>query len=75
MNNEVSMLINLDHVISVKPIRIMTRGGVIEGYWIRATNNKKYRAISIPQELKVELNKTVSVSSAPIEEEVHSYEQ
>lgn len=48
----VDMLINLDHIISVKPIRIVGRDNIIQGHWLRLTNGKKYRAISIPMELQ-----------------------
>ena len=46
------MLINYDHIISVKPINILTDSGVIEGYWVRTSNGKKYRALEIPDEIK-----------------------
>ncbi len=42
------MLINLDHIISVKPIKIPMDDKVVDGYWIRTTNEKKYRATSVP---------------------------
>ena len=43
-----SILLNLDHIISVKPINIVVEQGVIQGYWIRMTNGKKYRAMEVP---------------------------
>jgi hypothetical protein len=51
-----SMLINLNHIISIKPIRMVLEEKVVEGYWIRTSNGKKYRAIEIPKELKIILN-------------------
>ena len=48
---EVDILFNLDHVISVKPIRIVKNDQIINGFWIRTTNGKKYRASKIPAEL------------------------
>jgi hypothetical protein len=51
-NQETDMLINLDHVVSVKPIRIIGRDNIIQGHWLRLTNGKKYRAIRIPSELE-----------------------
>lgn len=48
---EVEMLINLDHIISVKPIRIASPDRLINGFWIRTTNGKKYKAVKIPQDL------------------------
>lgn len=46
------ILINEDHLVSIKPIKMMINDNLLEGYWIRTSNGKKYRAIEIPQELK-----------------------
>lgn len=46
-----TILLNLDHIISIKPIRIVTENGVIFGHWIRMSNGKKYRASKIPESL------------------------
>lgn len=48
---EVEMLFNLDHIISLKPIRINRPDKIINGFWIRTTNGKKYKATKIPDEL------------------------
>lgn len=48
---KVEMLINLDHIISVKPIRIVIADNIIDGYWIRTSNGKKYKASKIPPEV------------------------
>jgi hypothetical protein len=48
---EVEMLFNLDHIISIKPIRISRPDKLLNGFWIRTTNGKKYRASRIPDEL------------------------
>lgn len=45
---KVVMLINLEHIISVKPIRIIVADNIIDGYWIRTSNGKKYKASKIP---------------------------
>jgi hypothetical protein len=45
------MLINLAHIISLKPIQISTPEGILKGHWIRLTNGKKYRAIEVPEEV------------------------
>lgn len=50
------MLINVNHIVSIRPINIMTEENILEGFWIRTTTGKKYRAISIPQELQVLLD-------------------
>ena len=47
----VDILINVDHIISLKPIKIVGRDNIIQGHWIRLTNGKKYRAIQIPSDL------------------------
>jgi hypothetical protein len=46
---EVTMLINIDHIVSIKPIKIARADGLLEGYWIRTTNGKKYKASIIPE--------------------------
>jgi hypothetical protein len=48
---EVEVLFNLDHIISIKPIRISRPDKLLNGFWIRTTNGKKYRAARIPEEL------------------------
>ena len=46
------ILINEDHLVSIKPIKMMVNEHLLDGYWIRTSNGKKYRAIEIPEELK-----------------------
>lgn len=48
---EIEVLFNLDHIISIKPIRINRPDKVLNGFWIRTTNGKKYRASEIPEDL------------------------
>jgi hypothetical protein len=48
---EVEVLFNLDHIISIKPIRIARSDKLLNGFWIRTSNGKKYRASKIPDEL------------------------
>lgn len=55
----VTMLINLDHLVSVKPINVPTSEGVVKAYWLRLTNGKKYKAIEIPSELSSLLDSQV----------------
>ena len=47
-----TLLINLDHIISLKPIRMVVEEKLVKGYWIRTTNGKKYRAVEIPEQIK-----------------------
>lgn len=49
---QIDLLINLDHLVSVKPIKMTTPDQrVVEGYWLRLSNGKKYKATAIPKEL------------------------
>ena len=50
-----TLLLNLDHIISLKPIKMVIEDKVVDGYWIRTTNGKKYRAVEIPKELLIKL--------------------
>ncbi len=45
---ESDLLINTDHIISMKPIKIVIDGELVKGYWLRLSNGKKYRATKIP---------------------------
>lgn len=46
------VLINTEHIVTIKPIRIMFQGHIIDGYWVRTSNGKKYKASRIPAELE-----------------------
>ena len=50
--SSVPYILNLDHIVSLKPINILIRGNLHKGYWIRLSNGKKYRALEIPKELE-----------------------
>ncbi len=57
IDEKTNILINLEHIVSVKPIKLSTaKREVIDGYWIRLSNGKKYRAIQVPQLILEELN-------------------
>ncbi|MDC0253788.1 hypothetical protein OAK75_02750 [Bacteriovoracales bacterium] len=56
--NLVDILFNIDHIVSVKPIKIVLSDGILNGYWIRLTNGKKYKATEVPNELKSMLSET-----------------
>ncbi len=51
-DGSVPILFNIQNIVSIKPIRILRGEEIINGYWIRTTNNKKYRASKIPSELE-----------------------
>ncbi len=48
---EIEVLFNLDHIVSIKPIRISRPDKLLNGFWIRTSNGKKYRASRIPDDL------------------------
>jgi hypothetical protein len=53
----IDILINTDHIVSIKPIKMTTNDQqVLEGFWIRLTNGKKYKAIQMAESLKKLLN-------------------
>ena len=48
IDEKTSLLINLEQIVSVKPIKLTTTNReVVDAYWIRLTNGKKYRFIFI----------------------------
>ncbi len=50
-SEEIEVLFNLNHLVSIKPIRIVRSDKILNGFWIRTSNGKKYRATAIPNEL------------------------
>lgn len=52
-----TLLINTEHIISLKPIRMVVDEKLVMGYWIRTSNGKKYRAVEIPESLKTILGR------------------
>lgn len=61
-----TLLINTEHIISLKPIRMVIDEKLILGYWIRTSNGKKYRAVDIPESLKIILGEDGSHISAQV---------
>lgn len=59
-----SLLINIDHIISLKPIRMVVEEKLVMGYWIRTTNGKKYRAVEVPDQIKALLEDEDHISGA-----------
>lgn len=55
----VTMIINLNHLVSIKPINVATSEGVVQAYWLRLSNGKKYKATEIPEELANELKSEI----------------
>ena len=53
---EEPILFNMDHIVSVKPIKMVINEQLMNGYWIRTSNGKKYRATKIPEDLRLMLD-------------------
>ncbi|MBD67085.1 MAG: hypothetical protein CME62_17925 [Halobacteriovoraceae bacterium] len=63
-DEKANILINLEHIVSIKPIKMTTeRRDVIDGYWIRLSNGKKYRAIQIPEFIQDKFNEELPAIS------------
>ena len=60
-----TILINLDHIVSLKPIRMVVSEKLVMGYWIRTTNGKKYRAVEIPESLRLKMSEDELDGSIP----------
>lgn len=61
-----TILINLDQIVSLKPIRMVVSEKLVMGYWIRTTNGKKYRAVEIPMTLTLKMSEDVLDGSMPV---------
>ncbi|MCT4641396.1 MAG: hypothetical protein N4A33_03800 [Bacteriovoracaceae bacterium] len=56
----VNILLNLNHIVSIKPIKIKVKTNeIIDGFWIRLSNGKKYKALQIPQVMSDIFNETL----------------
>ncbi|TNF03456.1 MAG: hypothetical protein EP326_02360 [Deltaproteobacteria bacterium] len=62
------ILINLEQIVTIKPIRIMFQGHIIDGYWVRTANGKKYKATRIPSDLEMLLNDDSHLTDAHLDE-------
>lgn len=56
------ILINTDLIVTIKPINIMYQGNLINGYWVRTANGKKYKATRIPRSLELMLSEESELS-------------
>jgi hypothetical protein len=76
VDEKTGILINLEHIISVKPIKLTTMDrDVIDGYWIRLSNGKKYRAIQVPAIILETLNEDLTaVHKSDNSEQSFSYQ-
>ena len=64
------LMINTDHIVTIKPIKIMHQGNLITGHWVRTTNGKKYKATRIPKSLQDALKDTENLTEAVINTEI-----
>jgi hypothetical protein len=46
---EEEIYLNMNHIVSFKPINILVENDLKKGIWLRTSNGKKYRAIEFPQ--------------------------
>lgn len=53
------ILVNLSCIVSIKPINISHPTKTLNAFWVRLTNGKKYKALSIPEELAALLDNQV----------------
>lgn len=60
------ILLNTEHIVSVKTINIMFKGNIIKGFWIRMVNGKKYKATRVPSEIKAMLDEDGDVTDIQI---------
>lgn len=69
----VNILINLSQIVSIKPIKMMLADReVIDGFWIRLTNGKKYKALQIPQELLSSFEESLPIVARSSDDNKHS---
>ena len=52
---EETILVNSDHIVSLKPIQMVVDETLIQGLWLRLSNGKKYRVIKAPSEITQKL--------------------
>lgn len=60
------ILLNTDHIASIKSINIMYKGNIIKGFWIRMVSGKKYKATRVPDEIKNLLDSDTGLSDREI---------
>ncbi len=60
------ILLNTDHIASVKQINIMYKGNIIKGYWVRMASGKKYKATRLPDDIKNLLETETGLSNREI---------
>jgi len=58
---QIPIILNLNHIVSIKPIKMAAEDRkVIDGFWIRLSNGKKYKATSIPLSIRKIINSNES---------------
>lgn len=70
-----TLILNINQIISVKPIKMVIEDKVANGFWIRTTNGKKYRAIEVPSiisELLSDEEKSNALNSVKGEDQIQA---
>ena len=60
------VLLNVVQIVSIKSINIMFKENIIQGFWIRMVNGKKYKATRIPKDLKLLLESETELTEVEI---------
>jgi hypothetical protein len=69
------ILINTDHIVTIKSITIMYQGNIINGYWVRTSNGKKYKATRIPKSVELLLKDNVELTEVMLNDKSTSDQQ
>jgi hypothetical protein len=65
------ILINTDSIVTIKNISIMYKNNIINGFWVRTANGKKYKATRIPKSLEALLKDTTELTEVTINDKSH----
>jgi len=60
------ILLNTDHIVSIKSINIVHKGNIIKGFWVRMASGKKYKVTRAPDQIKNLLDNEIGLSDREI---------
>jgi hypothetical protein len=69
------ILINTEQIVTIKPITIMYQGNIINGFWVRTANGKKYKATRIPKSLEVLLKDNAELTDVQLNQNSQTEKQ
>ncbi|MBT7609335.1 MAG: hypothetical protein HN576_06240 [Bacteriovoracaceae bacterium] len=69
------ILINIDQIVTIKPITIMYQGNIINGFWVRTINGKKYKATRIPKSLEQVLQNNIELTEVKLNQNAQTEKQ